>query len=300
MTEVTEITPAFLDGIPLPALRSGDKEARGRVLVVAGCTELPGAALLTGLGVLRAGAGKVQIATCASVATHLAVAIPEARVLGLPETNTGAIAPQAATALVPRAAACAVVVVGPGMIDEAASGALVAQLLDGLGGPSIVLDAAAMGDLPARRGLLDRHRSRIVITPHPGEMASMMGMSKDEVEAQPHEVALLASASLGVVVVLKGAETWIAAPDGAAWVFRSGCIGLATAGSGDVLAGVLGGLIARGAEPVRAAAWAVHLHGEAGRRLSRSQGPVGFLARELLDEIPRIMAGHAARCCDSD
>ncbi|MFL5281409.1 MAG: NAD(P)H-hydrate dehydratase [Rhodopila sp.] len=281
MTDVTEITPAFLDRIPLPSLESGDKEARGRVLVVAGCSELPGAALLAGLGVLRAGAGKVQVATCAGVAAHLGVAVPEARVIGLPETDTGAIAPRSAIALVPRAAACGAVVVGPGMIDEAASGALAAELLGGLDGPPIVLDAAALSGLSARRRLLGRHGCRIVVTPHPGEMASIMGMSKEEVEARPHEVALFASASLGVVVVLKGAETWIAAPDGAAWVFRNGCIGLATAGSGDVLAGVIGGLLARGADPVQAAAWAVHVHGEAGQRLTQSQGAVGFLAREL-------------------
>lgn len=292
MIDVTEITPEFLERIPLPSLTSGDKEARGRVLVVAGCTELPGAALLAGLGVLRAGAGKVQIATCGSVAAHLGVALPEARVIGLPETDSGAIAPQSASALVPRASACGAIVIGPGMIDEAASGALTAQLLEELDGPPIVLDAAAMSDLRARRGVLARHPSRIVITPHPGEMASMMGMSKDDVEARPHEVALSASASLGVVVVLKGEETWIAAPDGVAWIFRNGCIGLATAGSGDVLAGVIGGLLARGADAVQAAAWAVHVHGGAGQRLTQSQGAVGFLARELLDEIPSILAGR--------
>jgi hydroxyethylthiazole kinase-like uncharacterized protein yjeF len=260
------------------------------VLVVAGCTELLGAALLTGTAVLRAGAGKVQIATCAGIALHLAVAMPEARVISLPETQTGAIAPHAAAAIAARATACGAVVIGPGMVDEAAATALTAGVLAVLSGPPILLDAAAMSDLRLHRGLLRRHASRVVITPHPGEMASILGISKEDVEAQPLDIARCVAAMLKVVVVLKGPQTWIAAPDGSAWVFRNGFIGLATAGSGDVLAGIIGGLLARGTAPAQAAAWGVHLHAEAGRRLARDHGSVGFLARELLDQVPAVMA----------
>ena len=223
----------------------------------------------------------------------MAIAVPEALVISLPETDTGAIAPYAASIVLPHAAACGAVVLGPGMVDQAAAGALTAELLRVLNGPPLVLDAAAMSQLREHRDLLRRHSGRIVITPHPGEMAAMLDMTKEEVESDPLQTARHASTLFHAVVALKGAHTWIATPGGAAWVFRHGCIGLATAGSGDVLAGVISGLLARGAEPVQAAAWAVHLHAEAGHRLTKSKGPVGFLARELLDEIPGVMARMA-------
>jgi ADP-dependent NAD(P)H-hydrate dehydratase len=290
MRDIPEVTPALLRRLPLPSLESGDKEDRGRVMVVGGSTEMPGAALLAGTAVLRAGAGKLKIATARRVALHVAIAMPEARVIGLPETETGGISAKAASFFLTDAMACAGVVVGPGMIDQSAVSALTADLLRELDGPGIVLDAAALSGLEEKREPLRRQAGRIVITPHFGEMAGMMGLEKEEVEADPLGTARRAAAQLGVVVALKGSSTWIATPDGEAWVFRNGCVGLATSGSGDVLAGVIGGLLARGVDPARAAMWGVHLHGGAGRKLARARGPVGFLARELPDEIPRVMA----------
>ena len=296
MSGVPELTPALLRSLPLPSLENGDKEQRGRVMVVAGSTEMPGAALLAGTAALRAGAGKLQIATSRGVAPWVGVAVPESRVIALPETAGGAIAPEASASFLTDAQACAAVVFGPGMIDKVAVRALTADLLKSLDGPRIVLDAAALSDLREQRALLSRQAGHVVITPHFGEMAGMMDITKEEVEAAPLETARYAAAFLGVVVALKGASTWIAAPEGEAWVFRGGCKGLGTSGSGDVLAGIIGGLLARGADPARAAMWGVHLHAAAGHRLTRTHGPLGFLARELMDEIPRVMT---ATECDA-
>jgi ADP-dependent NAD(P)H-hydrate dehydratase len=290
MSRYLEVTPELLRARPLPGLKSGDKEQRGRVLVVAGSTELPGAALLTGTAALRAGAGKLQIATCRGVAIQVGVAVPEARVFAMPETETGAISPESASLLLSRANACSAVVVGPGMVDKDASITLTAALLDGVQGPPMVLDADAMAGLRLQRELLHRHRARVVITPHPGEMAGMMKLGRAEVEADPLKVARTAAAMLNVVVALKGSCTWIATPESDACVFRGGSIGLATSGSGDVLAGIIGGLIARGAEPMLATMWGIYLHGAAAQALAKTQGPVGFLARDLLLEVPRLMA----------
>jgi len=129
-----------------------------------------------------------------------------------------------------------------------------------------------------------------VVTPHAGEMARLLDRDKALIEADPLAAAREAAAGLKGVVVLKGSETLVVSPDGRAWLHRGGVVGLATSGSGDVLAGIVGGLMARGAPPLAAAAWGVCVHAEAGRRLSVRVGPTGFLARELLDEIAGLIA----------
>lgn len=283
-----EIDAELLRGLPLPTLAADtDKDARGRVMVVGGGAEVPGAALLSGLAALRVGAGKLQMAATAGFAQGLALAIPEARVITV--AGAGDFSPEAAPALVKAAARCDAVIVGPGMMDEAPSADLAARLMEGAGEAAFVLDAAAMtaiGDHAAAA----RGAHRLVLTPHPGEMAALSGRSKEEVQADPVAVAREMAARFKAVVALKSRDTWIVSPDGRAWLHRAGAPGLATSGSGDVLAGAIGGLLARGASPVTAAVWGVWLHGRAGARLSERIGPLGFLARELLDELPRALA----------
>ena len=287
------VTPDLLRSMPLPRHQEGDdKDQRGRVLVVAGSVEVPGGALLCGIGALRAGAGKLQIATCRSVAPHLAVAAPEARVSRLDETPGGGISPDESDKLAARAGRCGALLVGPGMMDEDGEASLLTtRLLERMdAGPGVVLDAAALPDLGDGGAVLRRHAGRVVLTPHAGEMATLLGVPRDEVLADPLGAARRAAGALGAVVAMKGGCTFIVSPQGEAWSCDQGNVGLATSGSGDTLAGVIAGLIARGADPVRATLWGVFLHGEAGDRLARKRGPVGFLARELLAEVPSIMA----------
>ncbi len=298
MTDALRITPDLLRGMPLPHPDGdADKEARGRVLVVGGSVEVPGAALLAGTAALRAGAGKLQIATVRSIAPHLGLMVPEALVAGLPETAAGGIAPVAAAELCRRAGRCDALLIGPGMMDRPAATALTAALVAGLGdgaaGPVLVIDAEALVGLDGVREALRRRNGRTIITPHAGEMAALLGIGRDRVEADPLGTAHRVAEEFRMVVALKGACTCIVAPQGRAWLYEDGTVGLATSGSGDTLAGVVAGLAARGAAPAQAAAWAVHLHGEAGNRLAGTRGPLGFLARELLAEIPAVMAALA-------
>ncbi len=287
---VRAVTPALLRRLPLPRPDDrGDKEERGRVLVVGGATEMPGALVLAGVAALRAGAGKLQLATAESVAGLVAVTVPEARVRGLAGTPAGGIDPAAAAGLAEQAGRADALLVGPGMVDADAVAALVLRLLAAVEGPVVVLDAEAMACLGAARSTLHRLEGRAVVTPHAGEMAGLLGLAKEEVEADPPGVARRAAAELRCVVALKGSETYVAAPDGEAFRYASGGVGLATSGSGDTLAGIVAGLAARGADPLRAALWGVALHGGAGNVLAKRMGPVGFLARELLDEVPRVM-----------
>jgi hydroxyethylthiazole kinase-like uncharacterized protein yjeF len=289
----TPVTPDLLRSMPLPRHQDGDdKDGRGRVLVVAGSVEVPGAALLCGVGALRAGAGKLQIATCRGVAPHLGLAMPEALVTGLDETPGGGISPDEADRLAKRAGRCDALLLGPGMADDDGEAcSLTERLLERMeGGPGVVLDAAALPKLPGGEAMLRRHAGRVVLTPHAGEMAKLLGIPKDAVEADPIGAARRASSALRAVVAMKGGCTFVVSPQGEAWSCDRGNVGLATSGSGDTLAGVVAGLVARGATPVQATLWGVFLHGEAGNRLARTRGPVGFLARELLAEIPSIMA----------
>jgi hydroxyethylthiazole kinase-like uncharacterized protein yjeF len=289
VSEPEALTPELLLGYPLPRLAvDSDKDHRGRIMVVGGGAEVPGAVLLAGVAALRTGAGKLQLAAGAAWARALALAAPEARVVTVPSTQAGDLKPEAATVLVELIGRCDAVVVGPGMLDENTATELTARLLREAGEAGFVLDAAAMTAL--RPAIARRAGGRLVLTPHAGEMAALSGRSREEVLADPLEVAREMAASLQAVIVMKGSDTRIVTPSGRAWIHRHGVVGLATGGSGDVLAGVIGGLMARGLAPAAAALWGVFLHGQAGARLSREVGPLGFLARELPAQVPRVLA----------
>lgn len=284
---------AALRAWPLPALDgSGDKEVRGSVLVVAGSAEIPGAAILAANSALRAGAGKLVIATVASVASHVAVAVPESRVVALAQRDGGGLAAGCASALrdiVPQADA---VLVGPGLVGGRA------HAWPGAPGDRVVRRAAAPAERDSGRrgdgGQRNAH-SALLVTPHAGEMAHLTGASKDEVVGCAAEMAVAAAGRWCAVVALKGATTFIASPQGRLWRHENTNPGLATSGSGDTLAGVIAGLAARGAQLEQAAAWGVVLHARAGRQLAERGSGLGLLARELPGEIPALLVQDATR-----
>ena len=287
--EPTLVTPEVLRRMPLPLPEEGgDKEERGRVLVVGGGRETPGAVVLAGTAALRAGAGKLQVATGESNAALVASALPEARVFALPETRAGRLAKSACGVLEEHLGKAQCICIGPGMIEDAS----VARFVEGALGlcreVPVVLDAGAIACLGAGRRLLHALEGRAVVTPNLDELEEVYGEGASA--GGPLRAARRAAEDLRSVVVLKGRETFIAAPGGRAYVNRAGSVGLATSGSGDVLAGVIAGLVARGAGPARAAAWGVYLHARAGERLAQRVGPLGFLARELPAEIPPLMS----------
>ena len=284
---------AALRAWPLPEQAGGgDKETRGRILVVGGERELAGAVRLAGEAALRAGAGKLQIAVAASVAPMLAVAVPEARVLALAETPRGGIA-GSGRGLPATAARVDALVLGPGLVHGPAVRALARRLLPRLQGP-VVLDAGALDLALLRAWHRLQPRPPAVLTPHHGEMAALMGCTAEEVAAHAPRLARDFARQWGVVVVLKDACTWIADPAGGLWSHRDGPEGLGTSGSGDVLAGLLGGLCARGASPAQAACWAVWLHARAAARL-QARGAPGLLAREIAAAVPALLRSPGRR-----
>jgi ADP-dependent NAD(P)H-hydrate dehydratase len=282
------VTPALLRGWGLPDPGSS-KETRGRTLVVGGHVETPGAVLLAAEAALRCGAGKLQMATVAAAATHLAVAMPEGLVRPLPQTPGGAIAADAAEAVLDLADGCAAVLIGPGMADADAVRELLARVVPHLD-TTLVLDAAAHAFVTTDGAALAHLHGRCVLTPNLRELALTLEADESEVAADPLRHTRRLAAATGAVVSCGGPQTFVATPDGEAWVDETGGVGLAVSGSGDVHAGIVVGLAARGAAPERAAVWAAHLHGRAGDRLAAAVGPLGFLAREVAAEVPRVLA----------
>ena len=285
--EPTLVTPQVLRGWPLPD-PVGDKNTRGAILVIGGSAETLGAVLLAAEAAMRAGAGKLQVATTESTAALAALALPEARVRALPETTGGALGPDAADTVRDLAENADAVLIGPGMADTEGTQAFAERLLPHLRGP-LALDALGLACVTADAACLVHLGGRAVLTPNPKELALSLHRDPDDL-GDPAAAAAELAEQAGAVVGLGGATSWVVTPEGRRWRDESGGAGLGVSGSGDVRAGITAGLMARGADPDQAAVWAEYLHGRAGERLAASVGRLGFLARELPPEVPRVIA----------
>lgn len=282
------VTPALLRSWPLADPGVG-KEARGRVVVLGGSAMTPGAVRLAGEAALRAGAGKLVLVTARSAAAPLAVAVPEARVVGVDEEPDGSIAAEAAPAMIETAQNADALLAGPGFIDPERSVALLSAILPRCEGP-LVLDALGTAYLTDRPDGLKHLADRAVVTANTNELALMLHQEPDETAEHALDATRELAARLGVVVIAGGAGKHIAAPDGRAWAVEGGGPGLGVSGSGDVQAGVVAGLLARGEAPATAAVWGAYLHARAGERLAAAVGRLGYLARELAAEVPAVVA----------
>jgi ADP-dependent NAD(P)H-hydrate dehydratase len=283
-SEDRTVTTGLLRGWPLPAVGSS-KDERGVVLIVGGSTQTVGAVVLAGEAALRVGAGKVQIATVESRAGTLAVAMPEALVRPLAETADGHICASVAPDLTDLAKDADVVLIGPGMAGETETRALVEALLPLVRG-RLVLDALGLSVVTPTSGALHAGRAPAVLTPNLQELAITLGA--EDAAADVAGAARMLAARTRAVVHAGGDDSITATPD-QLWTDDAGPRGLAIAGSGDVLAGTIAGLLARGAASDQAAVWGAHLHAEAGNRLAARIGPVGYLAREIVKELPEAL-----------
>ncbi|MDQ0689744.1 NAD(P)H-hydrate dehydratase [Arthrobacter sp. W4I7] len=305
----TLVTPSLLREWPLPA-PGEDKYSRGSVLVIGGARATPGAALLAGTAALRAGAGKLTLAVAESVAAQVAVALPECGAMGLPETAEGSVTGEGLDRIASYLDRVDVILVGPGLDDPDLAEELLRVLLEreahsrsgdsgsgdsnsgegsARGGPAVVLDAYALGGLVKVAGQLGPWKGRLILTPNPKEAAVLLEREVDDLAADVAEIA----DKFQAVVSCQGL---IARPSGGdeveeseLWQMTTGYGGLGTSGSGDVLAGAIAGLRARGTTGPQAACWGTHLHAAAADRLASRMGPLGFLARELADELPALM-----------
>jgi len=274
--------------IPEPPARPPDahKGTAGLVLVVAGSRGMAGAAALVGNGALRAGAGLVRIATADSALDTVAALAPCCTTAPLPDDGA-CLKAQAAGKILELADGQDVIAMGPGLGQADGVKSVIRQVLAGIKIP-IVLDADGLNVLAgSAKEALGKVKAPVVITPHPGEAARLLGTTAKEVQAD-REAAAARLAQLGAVAVLKGAGTLVC--DGERiYVNETGNPGMATAGAGDVLTGMLAALVAAGMEPFDAAVLAVWAHGRAGDLAAGRLGTLGLTATDLLGCVPEAL-----------
>ena len=294
-----EITSEFVwQNIPRRA-RESHKGTFGSVLTVAGSAFYRGAALLAAEGALRTGAGIVTLASVEPVVSAAAACLPECCLCPCSAGVEGGIAPENVPRI--RRQKGTVLLLGPGLGGTAQSAAraaetlaLVQQLLPGFEG-SAVLDADglnAAAQLLAGGRELPHPAGELIVTPHPGEMARLTGLPAVQINADREGTARQYAQAWNAVVVLKGARTVVAAPDGRMLVNPTGNPGLARGGSGDVLSGMTAALLACGLPAFEAAACAVYLHGAAADRAAAEHGEYGMLPHDILPELGRLFAEH--------
>jgi ADP-dependent NAD(P)H-hydrate dehydratase / NAD(P)H-hydrate epimerase len=290
----------FSDFAPLLAPRApeGNKGSYGHVLVIGGSHGKAGAAAMAGFAALRAGAGLSTIATTKSVLTTVAGFHPELMTELLPETKDGTISLRALGSRLDSLLDGKMLAIGPGISRNSETAEFVRAVVKRRdvspftnSSVNMVVDADGLNAFEGMADRLDGRGRTLVITPHPGEMSRLTGLSIPEIQANRLEVARNFAREHDLIVVLKGHRTLIAAPDGTVWVNPTGNPGLATAGTGDILTGIVAGLIAQHpAHALEATALAVYLHGLAGDLASETVGEISLVATDLLRFLPQAFA----------
>lgn len=273
-----------------------NKGTFGKVLVVGGSRRYIGAVQLAGAAAYRAGAGLVTIATPETVVDRVAGALAEATWLPQPAGEDGGLQGETAKTLRNEWPNFRAAVIGPGLGDTPETRAFIWATLPDLADleRGAVLDADALNTLASMADASERVPTNAVLTPHPGELARLMATTVADVQARRLEIAGEAAAKFGCTVVLKGAHSVIAGADGRVSLSPFANPLLATAGSGDVLAGMIGGYLAQGVEPFEAACLGVYLHGAAGEVLREEMGVAGLLAGEIARALPKVVKDIAA------
>ena len=286
--EAAALLPAP-EAVMIPARpKEAHKGTFGTAVVLAGSLGLTGAAYLSATAAARTGAGLVRLLVADTIYPILAAKCTEVMATPVPEVAPGAVGHAAYDSILRQLATAEVGIIGPGLGRDSSTWRLVVDLALRAGCP-LVIDADglnALADSARSKGKIGKDR---VLTPHPGELARLTGSSAEAINADRASAARKAAKEWGAIIVLKGAHTVVAHPDGRTSEDPHEVPALATGGTGDVLSGIIGGLIAQGSEPYAAAVTGVYVHAAAGRRISERIGDSGLLAGDLLPEIPLVM-----------
>ncbi len=284
--QLNVITARDIAATVAPRLAESNKGSYGHVLIVGGSFGKAGSVAMAGMAGLRSGAGLSTVATAKSALATVAGFHPELMTEPLPETDSGTIALSAKHGITELTKGKSVVAIGPGISREADTSALVRALVAELQVP-IVVDADGLNAFQGRTGELNGKGRTLVITPHPGEMARLMGTSIPAVQKDRLGVARKFAREHELIVVLKGHRTLVVAPNGDAWVNTTGNPGMATGGTGDILAGMVAGMLAQHPKQAfMAVIAAVHLHGLAGDVICETVGEHSLVATDLLRGLP--------------
>lgn len=275
----------YLQGMLPPRRHDAHKGTFGHVLIIAGSPGKTGAAALAGQGAMRAGAGLVTVAVPEALNPVLASKLTEVMTEPLPDAGTGFLGMKALPRLQEILQGKTVVALGPGIATRDETAGLVHRLLEQITVP-VVVDADGLNVLAGNTDMLKRLRAPVVVTPHPGEMARLMGVSTQDVQRDRIGSARAFARHCGVFVVLKGALSIIAEPEGMVFINSTGNPGMASGGMGDALTGLIAGLAAQGLTLTAAAQLSVFAHGRIGDRIARKKAPIGILATDVIEGIP--------------
>ena len=272
----------LLKSHPLPDWSEETHKAdRGKLLLIGGSRRIPGAMILAARAALRSGCGSVRVAAPQSVALAIGIAVPELMVIPLSETKDGTISPDAIELIAAQAKVCDAIVLGPGLDENAETDDFAREVVEAAPLP-LLIDAQAISALASD---WKANANARILTPHDGEFETLSGKTiGDNREQLATEYAQKAGATLA----LKGHQTIIAAPEGETYLEESGTRALGTAGSGDVLAGIIGSLLAQGLDATRATIWGVHLHAQAGEALTKDGPEDGLMAGDFIQQLPQV------------
>jgi len=282
-----------LVGLLRPRAGDGHKGHYGHALIVACSPGKTGAGAMTGLAAARTGAGLVTLAVPAGLNPILEEKVTEVMTEPLPEGEPGFLASQSLDRILELARGKSVLALGPGLGTRPESAELVRSLVQTVELP-LVIDADGLNALAGQTEILKKAKGEVVLTPHPGEMARLIGRSPAQVQADRLGAAGDFARSHGVIVVLKGHRTVVAAPDGRLFLNTTGGPHMASGGMGDILTGMIAGLISQGIAPLDAAGLAVLVHGLAADQTAEEKGPVGLLASDLLERLPGLWSRFIA------
>lgn len=270
----------------IPARRKDShKGDYGRVFVVAGSVGMTGAAALVALGAMRAGSGLVTCGVPESLNTIMEIKLTEIMTLPLPETKKQALSLKGKELIMDFAAGCDVVAMGPGLSSDKETRSLIKELVKDIEQP-LVLDADGLNALEGRIEELSMRKFRTIITPHPGEMAMLLGHTVEAVQSDRKATARSVAEITDSVVCLKGHQTVVASPGGDIYVNDTGNSGMATGGTGDVLTGMIASFVGQGLDDFSAAVSAVYIHGLAGDIAAEKMGPFSMMALDVIEYLP--------------
>lgn len=282
----TELIDAQLVSGLIPARRpESNKGDYGKVLIVTGSTGMTGSGCLASMAALRTGAGLVYVGVPRSLAGVYGTALAEPIVLPLEDNEMGYLATESAQQILAHMKGMDVAAIGPGLTVSESVRRVVERVIVNSRLP-LVLDADALNSISGNTGILKKLCENTVITPHPGEMARLTGLGTDEIQRDRAGTAERFAAEYGVITVLKGNRTVVATPDGRVYINPAGNAGMATAGAGDVLTGIIAGLYAQGVPMDGAAVAGVYLHGLAGDAAAENMGMHGMLASDITGHLP--------------
>jgi hydroxyethylthiazole kinase-like uncharacterized protein yjeF len=278
----------YVSGLMPLRYKNSSKGDYGKVLIITGSTGMTGAGALSGRSALRTGAGLVNLGVPSALTGIYDSLLEEAVTIPLEDRGAGVLSRDSLRQIEEYMKGKSVIAVGPGLSVNGDIVELTAGIIQKAEAP-LVLDADALNAVSRDISVLKSLRSQAVLTPHPGEMGRLMGISAREVQENRIETAEELSRRWNVVTVLKGSRTVVALPDGTKFINTTGNSGMATGGSGDVLTGIIAGLIAQGLTPSDAAAAGVYIHGYAGDRAAFNKGEHGMTAGDIADELPYVI-----------